>query len=303
MVWIYLIKPQLKEPIPLDLLAANTIAILTAIFTLTPYLSALPFRIPLGLLLVLFLPGYAFVAALYPRRGEINHIERVSLSVGFSIVAMPMVGFALNFTYWGIRLGPIVIGLITFIAVFSAIAYLRRIKLPPEERFSIKTYRLDTIRDSLTPEKKGILNRSMMVILLISIVVSATTVLYITINPKQEEGFTEFYILGLNRTASDYPTSIVAGNDYSVILGIVNNEHRTVNYTLSLEFRNSTLLNRTIKLNRLQAWEKIVNYSLGSVGDRQRLKFLLYKDDNFTAPYRELYLLVNVSNSREMEKD
>ena len=43
------------------------------------------------------------------------------------------------------------------------------------------------------------------VILIISIVVSITVLIYIIVTPKQSEKFTEFYILGPNDKAADYP--------------------------------------------------------------------------------------------------
>jgi uncharacterized membrane protein len=50
-----------------------------------------------------------------------------------------------------------------------------------------------------------------------------------------------------------------------------------------------------ISLLHNETWERPVTYSLDEPGDRQKLQFLLYKEGNLTAPYRDLHLWVNVS--------
>lgn len=70
-----------------------------------------PIRVALGLPFVLFFPGYTLIAALYPRRDDLDGIERLALSLGLSLAVVPLIGLVLNYTPWGIRLGPIVAGL------------------------------------------------------------------------------------------------------------------------------------------------------------------------------------------------
>ena len=69
-----------REKIPSDLMAAIILALATLVFTLTP-LSDLPVRVPLGLLMVLFVPGYTLIAALFPKIGDLDGIERTALSL------------------------------------------------------------------------------------------------------------------------------------------------------------------------------------------------------------------------------
>ncbi|MFH1485465.1 MAG: DUF1616 domain-containing protein, partial [Chloroflexota bacterium] len=116
----------------MDLLIASLISLAlipVAVFTTGP------FRIALGLLLVLFLPGYSLIAALFPRKGDLSSMERVALSFGLSIVVVPLIGFMLNYTPWGIRLFPLLFCLVFFVLAATAAAYYRRQSLPPEERF------------------------------------------------------------------------------------------------------------------------------------------------------------------------
>lgn len=56
---------------------------------------------------VFLLPGYCLIRTLYPLK-EIDNIERVVLSIVMNLVIVPLVGFLLNFTSWGIRLVPVI---------------------------------------------------------------------------------------------------------------------------------------------------------------------------------------------------
>lgn len=95
--------------IPSDLLIVMGLVLLTNLFVLTPGLSESVLRNILVLPLVLFLPGYALIAALFPAKSNLDGIERTALSFGLSIAIVPLMGLGLNYTPWGIRLLPILI--------------------------------------------------------------------------------------------------------------------------------------------------------------------------------------------------
>ena len=89
-------------------------------------------RYVLGAVFVLFLPGYAFIKALFPTQVPIklptenlDTIERIALSAGMSLALVPIVGLLLNYTPWGIRLTPIVLSLLALTVVFSTVAIVR----------------------------------------------------------------------------------------------------------------------------------------------------------------------------------
>lgn len=90
----------------------------------------------IAILMVLFIPGYTLVAALFPGKEEIDWIERIALSFGLSIPVVPLIALVLNFTPFGIRLVPIVLSILVFSGVLGLVAYFRRMKLPVEERLS-----------------------------------------------------------------------------------------------------------------------------------------------------------------------
>ena len=80
-------------------------------------------RTILGLFLILFIPGYSLIAALFPKKDDLDGIERAALSFGLSIAVTPLIGLALNYTPWGIRLTPILISLSAFTIIMVIIAY------------------------------------------------------------------------------------------------------------------------------------------------------------------------------------
>lgn len=288
------------EDFPGDLIAAIVLVVATLSFTLIPPLSYTPVRVPLGLLMVLFVPGYTLIAALFPRKADLDGIERVALSFGLSIAVVPLMGLGLNYTPWGIRLTPVVVSISIFTLAMSAVSYIRRKSLPEDERFSVEFRKgLDLARAEVMADEKSRLDKALTIILIISIILSVTALVYVIVTPKQGEKFTEFYILGPKGKAYDYPTKVIAGNNSTVIVGVVNHEYATLNYTMDLNFDNSTILDQKMTLEHNQTWEHPVTYVLNHTGDEQKLEFLLYKEDNFTAPYRDLHLWVNVSSGIE----
>jgi len=86
-------------------------------------------RYVLGSIIVLFLPGYATIEALYPRDNELTDLERVALSIGLSLAITPLIGLLLNYTPWGIRLYPILLSLALYIIVMLFLAAYRKYSL------------------------------------------------------------------------------------------------------------------------------------------------------------------------------
>ena len=111
---------------PKDLAILILLTLLCMPFVLMPPLNETPIRILLGLPLVLFLPGYSLIAALFPRKADLDGLERTALSFGLSIAVVPLLGLALNYTPFGIRLSPVLVVLSVFTIVLAAVAYVRR---------------------------------------------------------------------------------------------------------------------------------------------------------------------------------
>lgn len=276
-----------------DIILIVVLTLLTAAFVVIPPLNKTFIRTILGILLVLFIPGYSLIAALFPKWGDLDGIERTALSFGLSIAVTPLIGLGLNYTPWGIRLDPILISLTIFTMVMCIIAYLRRTRLPERERFFVPFAGfIRDIKGSFKNESKT--ERILSVILILSIVLAITTTAHIIVKPKEGEKFTEFYILGPNGTASDYPTNLTTNQQGSVIIGVVNHEYATKNYQLVVTLGNQTIKNETITLNNGQKREIPFNFTAGSAGEK-KMEFSLYKLPDQDTAYRSLHLWLNIT--------
>ncbi|HQP72323.1 MAG TPA: DUF1616 domain-containing protein, partial [Methanoculleus sp.] len=188
---------QAAGDIPGDLVAVAAASLATILCVYVPILNETFLRIVFGVAMVLFIPGYALIAALFPARDDLDGIERVALSFGLSIAAVPLIGLGLNYTPWGIRLDPILASLTLFTLAMAGIAWYRRLLLPPADRFRVPAREMAAAAwaELYDPEASR-LDRALSVILVISIVAAAATTVYVIVVPKEGEHFTEFYILG-----------------------------------------------------------------------------------------------------------
>ncbi|MDM7919001.1 MAG: DUF1616 domain-containing protein [Methanosarcina sp.] len=288
-----------RQP-PLDLLLIAGLVILTDIFVLVPALSGSFLRTVFGLLLVLFLPGYALTAALLPAKKDLEGIERALLSLGLSISIAPLMGLGMNYTSWGIREVPVLTGLSIFTLFICGVAYYRRVQLPEDEAFSV------TVKTSISALKAEFLeehgsgaDKALAALLMISILVSIGSLAYVIGNPRGEENFTEFYILGPDKVAEDYPTEYVLGNSGTVIVGITNHEYRTVDYTLEIRLQNRSLPlpedQKYISLENNESWEEPVTFTPTIEGKNMKLEFLLFNETEKSVPYRNTHLWINVT--------
>jgi uncharacterized membrane protein len=276
-----------------DLQAVVLLVMLTLLFVLVPPLDTTFIRTALGIPMVLFLPGYALIAALFPKKSDLDGIERIALSFGLSIAVVPLIGLGLNFTPFGIRLIPILICLSIFTFAMCSIAFWRRSKLSSEESFSIPFGEMVSSLKGEIFNPKSLMDKVLTVILILSIIISILVLIYVIVTPKQGEKFTEFYILGENGKAEGYPTLLEVGNNSKVIAGIVNHEYIFTNYTMDIVLQNETLKRYSISLMQNSTWEEKVSFSPRISGKNMKLEFLLYKEENFSAPYRDLHLWVN----------
>ncbi|MPM09056.1 hypothetical protein SDC9_55372 [bioreactor metagenome] len=285
---------------PLDLLLVAGLVVLTDIFVLVPALSESFLRTIFGLLIVLFLPGYALTAALLPAKKDLDEIERALLSLGLSISIVPLMGFGMNYTSWGIREIPVLTGLSVFTLLVCGVAYYRRVQLPETEAFAI------TVKDSISNLKAEFLekpgsgaDKALAALLAISILASIVSLAYVIGSPRGEEAFTEFYILGPDRVAENYPTEYTPGSSGTVVVGIANHEHRTVNYTMEIKLGNHYLPlpqdQKQIRLDNNESWEEPVTFTPSVEGKNMKLEFLLFNETEKNVPYRNTHLWINVT--------
>lgn len=301
----------MKIRLPNGLLIIATLTVLLVLTILVIPTSFL--RIAFGLPFLLFFPGYVLVAALFARAESMDGIEKIALSFGMSIAVTALIGLGLNYTPWGIRLEPVLFAISAFIFILSGIAMLR------QHQYGV--FKLFTEHHLQLPGWEGSpLNKALSIILVIAILGTVGVLIYTVSSPKVGERFTEFYILGLEGKAIDYPaeftlgvnqvvsvrygdaTTAVNGTTGRVILGIVNQEQQQTTYSVSIQIdgqpvniayngQNVSSLN-AIPLEQGEKWESEIGFAPTHTGENQKVEFLLYKDGS-TEAYNSLHLWIN----------
>lgn len=267
----------------------------------------------LGLIFVLFLPGYAATAALFPENDQIDGIERVALSFGLSIAIVPLIGLALNFTPWGIRLDPIMASVSGFIVLASLVGWYRRIRLPSDERFAI------VVDAKLDFAGMPMVDKALTVGIAVMLVASVVVLAWAITTPRVGERFTQLAILGPGGMATDYPRNMTVGQNKFVLLTIQSFEHRPMNYSVVIVLTSATDENfivgegtidwarshaltprigieQNFSLEHLHYYNQTFDFSVISPGT-WKLQFLLYTegqpiDQN---AYREVHLWLYVA--------
>jgi uncharacterized membrane protein len=201
----------------------------------------------------------------------------------------------------------------------AQIAQYRRFLLPEEERFSVffdKT--IKEVKDISPAQKDVPLTRAVRAIILLALIAAICTTIVAMVIPKEGEKFTEFYILGQNGTAVDYPIDLKEGVPGQVIIGIGNHEYQNTNYIVEVWLTNMTI-DSTTNMTFISQMEKLDQFSLtlqhnifykephrftAPATGFNKLTFLLFKDtappdsvtgfERINSSYRNLQLWVTV---------
>ncbi|WP_254546104.1 DUF1616 domain-containing protein [Halomarina pelagica] len=318
-----LLVPRPVRELPADLAAVVALTLLADVAAVAPVVSETPIRVLLGLAFVLFVPGYAVVAALFPERGGekadgggISGVERVALSIGTSVAVVPLLALVLNFTPFGIRLVPILVVLSVVTLAAAAVAARRRRRLPPDERLVVPYRRWwGAIGDGVLRADTRT-DRVLNVVLVVSVLVAMSGVTYAFVTPNDSEQFSEFYLLTETRdgklVADDYATNLTRGERGTVVVGLENHEHERTTYTVVVKLQrlegggNDTTVVGERRIDRFEVTlehngtaRRNVTYAPREPG-RYRAVFLLYRgeppqDPSIDNAYLETHLWLNVT--------
>lgn len=282
----------------LDLLLVFVLTVLAVGALLGP-LHGSPVALLLGIPLLLFFPGYAVVAALFPakpvdrtrtaleRHGDSpGWLMRIVLSLLVSSLVVGLVGILLD---WLLTITLVLFAAaITTVTVCSiGIAAMRRNRQPAAHRadpFADRSFELfpgGTTPQSLT--------------LGIAVVALIAATMFVGVTPVQGEAYSEAYLLTENAggelTAEGYPSTFVAGDGHQLSLALSNHEHEPVSYEVVVvaqklgpngEVTAQQQVDRfgaTLDHGETTELERQIAPTM--TGDEIRLRFLVYKG---TAP-------------------
>jgi uncharacterized membrane protein len=284
-----------------DLIALTGLSILTLAVVLTPYFEHSILRFALGIIFVLFVPGYVFIATIYPGKDDLGDLERFLLSAIFSIVLVPLLGYLFNYSIWGIRLDTMVFTTTLIIAVGSLAALVRRHRLPAAKRFTVDIQGpVRDISQFLLPDSKNRADRLVSIGLACAILLSILATAYAVTAPRSDEKYTEFYLCGPTGNMSNYPMFFYLGDTKPMSAVISNHEGTDKTYNLivtmdGLGNERRQVYSDSFSLADNQTVAKVINLRPDQANTHMNVEFLLYMDNSTAQPYRTCNMWVNVT--------
>jgi uncharacterized membrane protein len=250
-------------------------------------LSQIPvLRIVFGVLYVGLLPGYALIAAVFPGQGDLEGLERLGLSLVFSISMVSLTAFLLALSPWGLRLSLLLLSLNLLTLLACGLAYWRRLKLPSVERSALHV-------GLPVPDWRQVdrTNRFLALILMLAVAAALAAMVYAIATPRSKETFTEFYLLGPDGDLSGLPTEITKGDSVTITLRVVNYEQADVRYRIKRAGDADREQITSIRLSHDESWEQPYTFTLTGPGESRNIVFLLFKE-GVEEPYRSLHLWI-----------
>lgn len=319
---------------PLDL-----VLILGFVGLLTSSIALIPddplWRFLIGGLLLVFVPGYALLAVIFPGDGPqsrerrmttldgvtmndgIMLSERLALSFGISVALIPL--FALGLAAVGVALAEsTVIGALSVFTVGCVVAALfRRLRLPVSDRFALP---LDEwVNDTRTFLFGGSSIDSLVnLVLVLSILLGVSAAAYAMSVPQPDAGFTSFALMTRSESgeyvSGGYPTNFTQGEPEELVVSVTNNRQETSAYTVVAELQQVRTNNEkrlqvlsqreqrrfTVDLDPNESWQRRHEITPERAGTNLRLVYFLYRGDapaeaSATTADQRLQLWINVS--------
>jgi hypothetical protein len=167
-------------------------------------------RVLLGALAVLFAPGYALVAALFPGRSTgpsvfsrlesgvelesrtVTPLERVVLAVGLSLCMVPLIGVGLHYTSGGINPASFLGTIGSMTTLLAVVAGIRRYRVSPVNRFNPRLLR--TPLTAASRLETGSAGSVMSILLILGFVIAGSGIGIAMLGADPGEQFTEFYL-------------------------------------------------------------------------------------------------------------
>lgn len=285
---------EIKSYLDWDIAAAVLVASCAALAALLGVVPAI--RFILGVPLVLFIPGYALVNALFPARGTLDGLERLALSFGLSLSVIPLIALAIEYSPWRLTLVPMLGGLLITTLAFSALATVRRARLPVEQRF------VASIPRPAIPSPRAWDRTTRLAIGLaaVSLLLLGGSGGVILAQRLTGDRMTEFALYNADGKPEFYPRDPSTGQPATVVLEVVNREGHAQRYDLRVAINGQEIARvPDINLADGETWRQPVPLQLPAVDASTPVDFELYRegDPPDAGPYRLLRLFVGVHPS------
>jgi|GEM_PF-911436 len=231
-------------------------------------------RVIVGLPMVLLLPGYALVAALFPDR-SIGLAERMVMTVGGSLVSAIAAGVVLNYIS-DIRRESVLVALSIITLVASLLAYVRRTNQVARG-------------EAAAPRRitgMGLSGGPVALFGVSALLVSAAVVAsVINAQIQRDPPFTQFWMVPATPTAttssSATPTALTL-TDGKLRVGIHNFEGETAVYAMNIKVDDEVVLHApNIALEQGTNWQMPIQLDVPPTA--RRIEAQLFRIDNASA--------------------
>ncbi len=141
------------------------------------------------------------------------------------------------------------------------------------------------------------LDKALFIFLTVAITATLGWILYIAATPKDQDRFTEFYILDTEGKTLDYPREVSVGKPFDIVMGVVNHEYKIASYVVKIKINGIESWEVNIgTLAHGEKWERKISITPKLLGDSQVVNFYLYKNGD-DQPYRKepLRLYIDVT--------
>lgn len=254
-------------------------------------------RFPLGLLYVLYFPGYCLTGVLFPYQNDLDNIERAGLSLGLSIAWVSVLALILNWLPSGLTYWPIVAAELGSMSLFAAAAIIRRAHLPAKD-----LYRPSSIIPRQYWQGRGAPEGQLLIGALLALVFIGSAFGWAVYQVNATGDVTAFYMLGMTDQANHFPRTAVVGEPVTLTVGIKNESAASHVYRIEIWLDNiwsdevmQLQQENDITLSADETWQKSLEWSMPQPGRDQQIVIYLFSEAPETVePLRELRLWLDV---------
>ncbi|PSP55931.1 hypothetical protein BRC82_03390 [Halobacteriales archaeon QS_1_67_19] len=318
-----------RPTLPHDLFALIGYVVVAVALLSTPGVYGSPIAFAIGLPLLLFAPGYAFVSLLFPgatpddvgmdgrietmRARGLTGTERVALGFGVSLALLPILGIAIALSSLEISPTTVLLGVSSASVAFAVGAAIRRLRRPTDRRFSVPFRAwLGAPRRRLAGDSR--VETALNVGLVAAILLTTVAIGYAVAAPGPSQSYTDVALLSQNETgelvAGGYPRDFRQGESKPLVVELRNEENERTSYAIVVELQRvgedgtvdeeRQLATFTPIVEDGETWRTRHEVTPTMTGEDLRLVYLVYEgeppdDPTVENAHRHVHVWVNVS--------
>jgi uncharacterized membrane protein len=283
---------RLREALPTDIALglgaaglSTVIALLVQTRVVLTTVAALP--------LLLFVPGYFVLGALFPRgahapqatRTRIDTVERLALSYAVSLAVVPLVALGLTLLSLAITVETVLLGVALVVVGCTPLVVVRRRAVPEQERYQMAGL-------ALFARLRAALGRDLLVNGLLTVAVTAglLVTMGVIVAPPQDSGYTELAVLTENGegelVADGYDAAVGPNGSGPVVLSVANHYDEPTTYSVVVQAQrvDDDTVRQRERLHKFEqevrsneTWQEPHRVSTSMAGDNVRVVYLVYE--------------------------